>query len=248
MDFERTRSVLSFCRLIEVSERFLDLEHSFEKVKGASRARILPAEKNGKGRKRALPFSRRQWGRSTELSIVFTFLRHRNRLRENRGGSRELRAWLEIVTLPGCRVSGNRSSRERRSIDPCAPELFHGRRPSTANAHACHSNNRPVCTLTNFRELAIKGNEETGKPKARGKYRRLPAGRGSCENSPRFDAAPEASVLRSGNVQEISVPGSCSSEQLVELSAEFRQNWTFEDDKLPREFQFCYPSVSPLIL
>lgn len=47
---------------------------------------------------------------------------------------------------------------------------------------ALSSNNRSVSTLTNFRELAIKGNEETGKSKCGvnidGGYRN------SCENSP----------------------------------------------------------------
>lgn len=148
---------------------------------------VLPFEKKEEGgrernvkRERVssavlLPFSPRQWGRSTELSIVFAFLsRQETGLERATTSIRDSAIEIDLF--------------EERYIDP-APTPF-PERPRTLY-YAPSSNNRSVSTLTNFRELAIKGNEETGKSKCGvnidGGYRRLCC-RNSCENSPpRFD-------------------------------------------------------------
>lgn len=149
---------------------------------------VLPFEKKEEGgrernvkRERVssvvlLPFSPRQWGRSTELSIVFAFLSRQETGLERATTSIRRDSAIEIDLF------------EERYIDP-APTPF-PERPRTLY-YAPSSNNRSVSTLTNFRELAIKGNEETGKSKCGvnidGGYRRLCC-RNSCENSPpRFD-------------------------------------------------------------
>ena len=81
--------------------------------------------------------------------------------------------------------------------------------PTPLTPRVRSSNNRSTGfgTLTNFRELAVKGNEETGKPKVWSKYRQLPSGRDSYESSPYFDAMYRDVLQARGARREISIDG-----------------------------------------
>lgn len=141
--------------------------------------------------------SPRQRGRSTELSIVFAFL-------SRTGTGLEKRPRLRFVTPPSKSIfSRSEIHRSRCSLSLSLPNRFSLERTvlyvCSASAPSS-SNNRSVSTLTNFRELAIKGNEETGKSKC-GVNIDIGSGlavcaRNSCENSPRFDNLLDSSSFR----------------------------------------------------